>query len=341
MRVYINSISEMTLAEHTMIAYHSLLNIVNIVAGHLQVLEVDLSQQAEKKDHDPDQEQDHDQDHDAGFKTSDVVKEEIRQRIEQALALSPKIVAGLTEPEIIEYCKAFNESIMVFLEANRDFLSTLLDAERIAFLERNLRSIFGIMEVRLQELHDRMGEQDWHNFNVSDLVVEYEEVLTAVALNSDGRYGIKYTTKEARSATDYLIKLRIRGRPDSPETIHLPKVMTDVFRDLLLNARKYTQIGGEISGRIRDNGRQVTIRIRDNGLGIPEDELKKVANFGYRGTNVINRRTNGGGFGLTKAFLMCRKYSGSMWIESEVGKGTIINLTIPSQHILTHPIPSS
>ncbi|XFA71814.1 ATP-binding protein [Thermosynechococcaceae cyanobacterium Okahandja] len=69
--------------------------------------------------------------------------------------------------------------------------------------------------------------------------------------------------------------------------------------------------------------------LHDTGCGIPSSELTKVVGFGQRGSNVQHRRTMGGGFGLTKAFLVTKRFGGRMWIRSQEGVGTRITLQIP------------
>ena len=110
----------------------------------------------------------------------------------------------------------------------------------------------------------------------------------------------------------------------------MPPVFQDVMRDLLANARKYTPPGGVITAGLSDNGEGIRFVVKDTGMGIPESEIMKVVEFGYRATNAA-RPTRGGGFGLTKAFYITKTFGGRMWIESPVenGSGTRIEILIP------------
>ena len=69
--------------------------------------------------------------------------------------------------------------------------------------------------------------------------------------------------------------------------------------------------------------------VQDTGRGIPSNELQTVVHYGKRGSNVGQVRTLGGGFGLTKAFLVTKQFGGRFWIRSEVGIGTRIRIEIP------------
>lgn len=109
----------------------------------------------------------------------------------------------------------------------------------------------------------------------------------------------------------------------------MPPVLCDVMRDLLANARKYTPPGGTIIAAMYQEPKWLHLAVADTGRGIPPDEIAAVAQFGKRASNVEDVRTFGGGFGLTKAFLVTKQFGGRFWIQSELGVGTRIRLQIP------------
>jgi signal transduction histidine kinase len=117
----------------------------------------------------------------------------------------------------------------------------------------------------------------------------------------------------------------------------MPTIFQDVLRDLLANARKYTKPGGRITAGLRQNSDLLRFLIIDNGIGIPPAEILNVVKFGYRASNVADRVTHGGGFGLTKAFYVTRKFGGQMWVDSAgvEGKSTRVEICIPLPESLT------
>jgi signal transduction histidine kinase len=60
-------------------------------------------------------------------------------------------------------------------------------------------------------------------------------------------------------------------------------------------------------------------------------EVERVVEYGRRASNVGNTKTMGGGFGLTKAYLVARQFGGRMWIETELGRGTRVEIALPSR----------
>lgn len=102
-----------------------------------------------------------------------------------------------------------------------------------------------------------------------------------------------------------------------------------VFRNLITNAIKFTNDGGEvlIGAVIRDN--QWFISVKDNGIGMPSDVLKilfdKTAPYTTRGT--ANEKGTGLGLILCKEFV--EKNGGKIWVESTEGKGSTFHFTLP------------
>jgi signal transduction histidine kinase len=109
----------------------------------------------------------------------------------------------------------------------------------------------------------------------------------------------------------------------------MPLFFKDVMRDLIANARKYTAPGGTINVGVYETDAELRFVVQDTGRGIPPDELQTVVHYGRRGSNVQQVRTMGGGYGLTKAFLVTKRFGGRFWIKSELGVGTRITIIVP------------
>jgi len=190
-----------------------------------------------------------------------------------------------------------------------------------------IHSTFPVLEHRINEVQLRkQTNNSWMNHSINDLYTSIEENLKAVEINSRGKYKI-VDNLAAKRTNDYLFNLKIDSEDDL--AIQLPPMMTDIMRDLIMNARKYTIPGGIIMAGLKNDGKQLTFAINDTGIGIPEDQIESVVDFGFRGKNVSNIRTNGCGFGLTKAYYITQKNSGKMWINSTIDEGTKITVNMP------------
>jgi two-component system, OmpR family, sensor histidine kinase ArlS len=105
------------------------------------------------------------------------------------------------------------------------------------------------------------------------------------------------------------------------------------FEQLLLivldNAVKYSQQAKQVVISIKEEERFVTVAVRDYGIGIPRDQLEKVFLRFYRVDKARSREKGGVGLGLAIAKEIIDKYDGQITIDSEVGKGTTVELSIP------------
>lgn len=104
-----------------------------------------------------------------------------------------------------------------------------------------------------------------------------------------------------------------------------------VLINLLDNSLKFTPAGGSVSitaGAAASPGEGAyRITIRDTGCGIEKDELSAIRNKFYRGRNAGN--TAGIGLGLSISGELVRSHAGSMEIDSGVGTGTTVVLSLP------------
>ena len=104
----------------------------------------------------------------------------------------------------------------------------------------------------------------------------------------------------------------------------------EVITNLLDNAIKFTFEGGKISIKARDKGECVHIAVSDNGIGIPGDIIPKLFTRFYQVDASIARKYMGTGLGLYITKNIIDAFNGKIWIESEVDKGTDVNLLIPA-----------
>lgn len=191
----------------------------------------------------------------------------------------------------------------------------------------NIRSVFKILDVRARELLARArAPGDWIDVPIEDLRADFRQVFAAIEQNSRGRYRIIYNLAQQEPA-DYYLDFAIES--DSGRSVALPLLFKDLMRDLMANARKYTPLGGTINAGLYETDDKLKFTVQDTGCGIPPTEIETVVHYGKRGSNVAHVRTMGGGFGLTKAFLVTKQFGGRFWIKSELGVGTRIRLDIP------------
>ncbi|MGV8826793.1 MAG: PAS domain S-box protein [Breznakibacter sp.] len=108
------------------------------------------------------------------------------------------------------------------------------------------------------------------------------------------------------------------------------KLFQTIVRNLISNAVKFTHEGGIITIQNQTTEDAIKITIADNGVGIAADRIPVLFHVekNYSTPGTANETGTGMGLPLCKEFVT--KMGGEIWIESQPGKGTYINFTIPS-----------
>lgn len=100
--------------------------------------------------------------------------------------------------------------------------------------------------------------------------------------------------------------------------------------NLLSNAIKFTPVGGSITIRAAvDEDGTLTIAVRDSGIGIPADRLGKLGVPFEQIGNPMLAETKGTGLGLAITKRLVEGMSGSLRVESELDRGTVVHLRFP------------
>ena len=104
-----------------------------------------------------------------------------------------------------------------------------------------------------------------------------------------------------------------------------------VIRNLVYNAIKFTPAGGKISVTADKSDQYIMIKISDSGIGMTPELKNKLfqlnENTSRKGTE--GEPSTGLGLLLCKEFI--EKNGGKIFVESEVGKGSIFSFTVPGK----------
>ena len=191
----------------------------------------------------------------------------------------------------------------------------------------NIEAVMAIFKTRVKELTARAGvPMIWQWYDLELLKEDLAILFQVMQQKSNGGFGIKHNIA-GQEERDYLVKFDVTSRDGNQ--IFMPAVFNDVIRDLVANARKYTPPGGRILSGLDDDGQRIRFVVEDTGVGIPPGQVEDVVKLGFRADNVQNRRTYGGGFGLTKAYWVTQRLQGRMWIDSRLDQGTRIEIQFP------------
>lgn len=116
---------------------------------------------------------------------------------------------------------------------------------------------------------------------------------------------------------------------------NLPPVQADgekvgvILSNLLSNAVTFTPPGGRICVRAEAQEDRVVVAVEDTGCGIPREEWERIFEPFYQVGDSLRREHGGMGLGLAISRELVRLHGGSIWVKSEVGRGSTFYFTLP------------
>jgi len=139
---------------------------------------------------------------------------------------------------------------------------------------------------------------------------------------------------------EILLKLEFAFKEKEHESIvdiedNLPNIVIDkdgieqVILNIISNAIKYTDSKGKIKVVSKRLDRFVNITINDNGIGIPDDDQKRIFERFYRVEKGRSRDLGGTGLGLSIAKQIIESHNGVISLHSQFNVGTCVEINIP------------
>lgn len=196
--------------------------------------------------------------------------------------------------------------------AQANFLATIRsNADRMSTLVSDLQDI---SRIEAGQLRLQFG------------TVQFSEVVEEVARSLQKQIEEKGQTLDIRIPQDLPLVWGDRTR--------LIQIMTN----LVSNAHKYTSSGGSISVRVNHVPNQwdssgapwvIHVAVQDNGIGIREEDKRKIFQQFFRSEDPKVREVTGTGLGLSITKNLVEMQGGKIWFESTLHQGTTFYFTIP------------
>lgn len=147
----------------------------------------------------------------------------------------------------------------------------------------------------------------------------------------------------AMRAKEKNLRFVVTNNPDLPKTLYGDEIrIRQVITNLLTNAVKYTKEGSIVFNMQfeRENDKQIVLNIsvKDTGKGISEEGINLLFNSFQRVDEIQNKNIEGTGLGLAISKQLVELMNGSIFVESEVGKGSTFTVKIPQVVVSDIPL---
>ena len=142
---------------------------------------------------------------------------------------------------------------------------------------------------------------------------------------------VQMVIEQLRSLADTKeVMVRLETSPARTSVWADPDRLAQVLVNLLDNALKYSRPGGQVTVRVqREDGQMIRVQLQDEGVGIPAGDLARIGERFYRADKARARFAGGSGLGLAIARSLVEAHGGRLWLESQEGRGTIVNFNLP------------
>ncbi len=150
-------------------------------------------------------------------------------------------------------------------------------------------------------------------------------VMAKADLNETVEHAVEIMESNARKKN-----ITITLKEDKiPEIVFDKDRIAQVVINLVNNAIKFTDPGGTIDVCLLNNTSYAIVKVTDNGIGIKKEDLERIFVPFEQVDSSMTRKYDGSGLGLSICKGIVASHGGEIWVESEAGKGSTFQFTLP------------
>ncbi|MDP2663913.1 MAG: ATP-binding protein [bacterium] len=245
-------------------------------------------------------------------------------------------------------------TLVILHDVSREKIIERMKTEFVSLVAHQLKSPLSaikwtlkmLMEGDLGKITQKQSEFIGKTYDANERMISLINDLLNVARIEEGRYVYNPVLTSIEDLVQKVIDFsqgeiknkKIRLEFEKPKT-KLPQVSVDAekielaIQNFLDNAVKYTSPGGKVTISLKGGIKKIEVSVADTGIGIPENQQKRVFTKFFRAANAMRTETEGTGLGLFIVKNIIRAHGGEAWFESKEGKGTTFHFTLPVKNI--------
>jgi len=223
-------------------------------------------------------------------------------------------------------------------------------------LRTPLNAIIGFSDILKKELFGAIGNERYAEYvaDINDSGLHLLAIINDIldlAKAEAGKLTLQEDDIDIVRCLDDAVRM-CRGRalaggvdltfPDADKEIYAcvdERILRQIALNLLTNAVKFTGDGGQVTLEIAvEAERGIVIRVADTGIGISPGDITRVIRPFEQVENVLSRSHGGTGLGLPLTAKLTELHGGRLDIESQVGQGTTVIVTLPAERLRAAPV---
>ncbi|SLN55989.1 sensor histidine kinase [Oceanibacterium hippocampi] len=229
-----------------------------------------------------------------------------------------------------------NRSKSIFLANMSHELRTPLNAI-IGFADIIRGEIFGpIANARYRDYIDDVHESGQHLLGLINNILDISKAEAGKLELSIDRFDLHRLLRDAarllaERARIAGVELTVEGEDKAPPVVGDAMKIKQIAINLITNAVKFTPTGGRVTVRCEISRGQFRIVVADTGIGIAAENIARAMEPFSQIDGGDDRRYEGTGLGLPLSRKLAELHDGSLEIESVVGEGTTVRVTVPQK----------
>lgn len=212
-------------------------------------------------------------------------------------------------------------------------------------LRTPLNAINGFSQMMADELYGPLGDKRYNEYSKSILssgrhLLELINDVLDMAKIEAGKFHIhprNISISETVSQVIHMLDMRAEEKnilietdlDDKDEIYADQRAIRQIIINLLSNAIKFTNSGGRILIRTREEGDSMVVSVIDTGIGIDQKYLPRLGYAFEQVENEHSKASQGTGLGLALCRAFAEMHGGNISIISKIGVGTRVNIVLP------------
>ena len=226
-------------------------------------------------------------------------------------------------------------------------------------LRTPLNAIIGFSDILRMEMFGALGHERYSEYaqliNESGaLLLDLISDILDMSKIEAGKYELHPEVLDIAGLIESCVRL-VRGKAEEngvqvahsidcsegAEIVADERALKQIMLNLLSNSAKFTPAGGHIAVDVAERGDEIRLTVSDTGRGIPKDQIARLGQpFEQIATDAALAK-QGTGLGLALVRSLSELHGGRMTIESEVGEGTRVTVTLPKVPYCEVPAPAA
>ena len=280
-----------------------------------------------------------------GTEVTAIRTRESQLQTNQAALQKTITVLKKSQVRIVELAENYEQEKIRAEEANQsksEFLANMSHE-----LRTPLNAINGFSDIMKKELFGPLGDPRYKEY-VNDILFSGQHLLSLINDILDmskieaGKMTLNTEELQMNEMVGQIIRI-VRGRAEEnrlkliydetslPEIEADPRAVKQILLNLTTNAIKFTPEGGVVTISVEPKSAGLIIRVSDTGIGISEEDIKRLAQPFEQIDSQHSRKHEGTGLGLALSKSLVELHGGNFTIESTIGQGTTVIFTLPNK----------